>query len=139
MLLMLEDDRERIERFTATLRVVAPSMPLVIWRSAGRMIREVEPFLPSARLISLDHDLEPVEGEGDPADGIDVARFLAARSPVCPVIIHSSNGSRSDWMIGEFELGGWDYKRVAPIGDDWIEAYWGRVVRGLLGPRPPDR
>ena len=79
------------------------------------MIREVEPLLPSARLISLDHDLEPAEGETeDPGDGIDVARFLAARPPVCPVIVHSSNGTRSDWMIGEFELGGWTYKRVAP-------------------------
>lgn len=139
MLLMLEDDRERIERFTATLHAIAPSMPLVVWRSAGRMIREFEPFLLSARLISLDHDLDPVEGEGDPGDGIDVARFLAARPPVCPVIIHSSNGSRSDWMIGEFELGGWQSKRVAPIGEDWIEAYWGRVVRKLIRPRSPDR
>ena len=67
----------------------------------------------------------------DPGDGIDVARFLAARLLVCPVIVHSSNGTRSDWMIGEFELGGGTYKRVAPIGDDWIEAYW-RVVVGKL-------
>ncbi len=35
-------------------------------------------------------------------------------------------------MVGEFELGGWRYKRVAPIGDDWIEAYWRDVVRKLL-------
>ncbi len=132
MLLMLEDDRERIDRFTATPGTIAPSMPLVVWRSAGKMIREIEPFLPSAQLISLDHDLEPTEGEDDPGDGIDVARFLAARPPVCPVIIHSSNGSRSDWMIGEFELGGWRHHRVAPIGEDWIEAYWGSVVRRLL-------
>jgi hypothetical protein len=132
MLLMLEDDRDRIDRFTATLAAIDFSLPLVVWRSAGRMIREIEPFLPAARLISLDHDLEPVEGEDDPGDGIDVARFLAARPPVCPVIIHSSNGSRSDWMIGEFELGGWKYKRVAPIGEDWIEAYWGAVVRIAL-------
>jgi hypothetical protein len=138
MLLMLEDDGERIERFKATLLAIAPTMTLMIWRSAGKMIREIEPFLPSARLISLDHDLEPVEGEGDPGDGIDVARFLAAKPPVCPVIIHSSNRSRSDWMIGEFELGGWEYKRVAPIGEDWIEAYWGRVVRKLIRPKPPE-
>jgi hypothetical protein len=133
MILILEDDRERIERFTAALRDIVPSIPLIVWRSASRMIREVEPFLPAARLISLDHDLEPGEGETeDPGEGIDVARFLAARPPVCPVIIHSSNGSRSDWMIGEFELGGWKYKRVAPIGDDWIESYWRAVVSKLL-------
>lgn len=132
MLLMLEDDRERIERFTETVRSIDPSLRLVIWRSARRMVREVEPFLASARLISLDHDLEPQDGdEEDPGDGIEVARFLAERTPVCPVIVHSSNGTRADWMVGEFELGGWDYKRVAPIGDDWIEAYW-RVVAGRL-------
>jgi hypothetical protein len=133
MLLMLEDDRERIERFTAARKAIAPSMPLVVWRSATRMLREVESFLPTACLISLDHDLEPCEGEtADPGDGIDVARFLAALPPVCPVIIHSSNRSRSDWMIGEFELGGWKCKRVAPIGDDWIEAHWRVVVAKLL-------
>ncbi len=130
---MLEDDRERIERFTAVLKAVVPSMPIVIWRSAKTMIREVEPFLPSARLISLDHDLEPWEGDlEDPGDGIEVAKFLAERAPVCPVIVHTSNGPRADWMIGEFELGGWSYKRVAPIGEDWIEAYWRVVVRKLL-------
>ena len=55
MLLMLEDDPERIQRFQATLLAIAPSMPLMVWRSAGKMIREIEPFLPYARLISLDH------------------------------------------------------------------------------------
>jgi hypothetical protein len=105
---------------------------LVIWRSAKQMVREIEPFLPSARLISLDHDLEPQEGElEDPGDGIEVARFLAERPPVYPVIIHTSNGTRSQWMIGKFELGGWNYRRVAPIGEEWIEAYW-RVVVGKL-------
>lgn len=132
MLLMLEDDAERIERFTATLGAIAPAMPLLVWRSAVRMIREVDAYLPAARLISLDHDLEPVEGDEDPGDGIDVARYLAERRPVCPVIVHSSNGTRSDWMIGEFELGGWEYRRVAPLGDDRIESYWGSVVRDFL-------
>ena len=133
MILMLEDDRERIDRFTATLYALAPSMALRVWRSARRMICEVEPFLSAARIISLDHDLEPDEGEvEDPGDGIEVAKFLAARPPSCPVIIHSSNRSRSDWMIGEFELGRWKYARVAPIGDDWIESHWRATVAKLL-------
>lgn len=140
MLLMLEDDRERIERFAETLKAIDPLLPLVIWRSARKMIREVEDFLSSARVISLDHDLEPQDGEeDDPGDGIEVARFLAERAPVCPVIVHSSNGARSDWMIGEFELGGWDYNRVAPIGEDWIEAHWRIVVRKLLKRSPIPR
>ncbi len=133
MILMLEDDRDRIDRFTATLQVFAPTTPPIVWRSVPRMIREVEPLLSSAHLISLDHDLEPTEGEDQPGDGIDVARFLASRPPACPVIVHSSNGTRSDWIIGEFELGERRYRRVAPIGEDWIETNWGSVVREMLG------
>lgn len=134
MLLMLEDDSERIERFTVAVRAIDPSLPLVIWRSAKVMVREVGPLLHSARLISLDHDLEPQPGETeDPGDGIDVARFLGGLSPACPVVIHSSNATRGDWMMGEFELGGWQARRVAPIGEDWIEAYWQVVVGRLLG------
>jgi hypothetical protein len=38
------------------------------------MIREVERFLPAERLVSLDDDLEPSEGEReDLGNGIDVA------------------------------------------------------------------
>jgi hypothetical protein len=45
---------------------------------------------------------------------------------------HSSNRSSSDWMIGDLELGGWKYQRVAPIRDDWIESQWRAVVAKLL-------
>ena len=34
--------------------------------------------------------------------------------------------------VREFERGGWKYKRVSPLGEDWIEAYWRVVVRKLL-------
>lgn len=97
------------------------------------MLRELEACLPSARLISLDHDLDPEEGEEtDPGTGWDVTKALAAMAPVCPVIIHTSNRERSDWMMGEFELGGWEAHRVAPIGGDWIEHDWAHTVRRLL-------
>jgi len=133
ILLMLEDDQDRIRRFKATLKAIDPAIGLMVWRNAWKMIREVEAFLPSARLISLDHDLEPEVGDtNDPGDGIHVAKFLADRPPTCPVIIHSSNVRRSTWMAGEFELGGWPYRTVAPIGEDWIEQYWRAVVSSLL-------
>jgi hypothetical protein len=48
------------------------------------------------------------------------------------VIIHTSNGERGTWMEGEFDLGGWKYHRIAPLGDDWIEQDWRRLVRRLL-------
>ena len=134
MLLMLEDDDDRIRRFRAALRRIAPDFPLVVWPDAHRMCLEVGPYLPDARLISLDHDLDPPPGESsDPGDGLIVAKFLVNHPQPCPVLIHSSNGTRSDWMAGEFELAGWHHRRVAPIGERWIEEYWLVVVRELLG------
>src|SRR5207248_5845901 len=117
-----------------SLRAVDANLPLVVWADAWRMIQEIESFLPSAVLISLDHDLDPPESDPrhDPGDGMEVARFLAARPRVCPVIVHSSNRERSTWMMGEFELGKWKAYRVAPIGNDWIEVDWVVRVRRLL-------
>jgi hypothetical protein len=133
MLLMLEDDAERVERFTTTLHAVEPELPLRIWRDAWTMIREMASLLPGARVVSLDHDLDPEEGRTrDPGTGWDVARYLAALPPVCPVVIHTSNGPRAEWMMGEFELGGWKHYRLPPLGDDWIERDWRRLVRRLL-------
>jgi hypothetical protein len=41
-------------------------------------------------------------------------------------------------MAGEFELAGSSYRRVAPIGERWIEEYWRAVVRDLLGKVGPN-
>jgi hypothetical protein len=133
MLLMLEDNADRIRSFSATLARIEPALPLRIWRNAWTMIREAEPLLPHAFLISLDHDLDPEEGDStSPGTGWDVTKHLATLPPVCPLIIHTSNGERATWMSGEFDLAGWKYYRVPPIGDDWIEHDWGRKVRRLL-------
>ncbi len=132
MLLMLEDDAERLERFAAALRVIDPNLPLRAWRDAHAMVREAGPLLASAALLSLDHDLEAEPGDPDPGDGLAVVKWLVSQPLVRPVIIHSSNGERSGWMAGEFDLAGWPHWRVAPLGDDWIESDWRRLVRRLL-------
>ena len=137
MLLLLEDNAERVQRFTAVVRALDPALPLVVWRDARAMVREAGRYLPAARVISLDHDLEPPTGAPDPGDGLEVAKFLVSQPVVRPVIIHSSNGERSTWMAGEFELAAWPCWRVAPLGDDWVEVDWRRLVRRLL--RTPDR
>jgi hypothetical protein len=137
MLLMLEDDADRLARFAAVVHVLDPTLELRVWREAWKMIREVGPLLPQGRLISLDHDLDPEEGCDDPGTGWEVTKVLAALPPCCPVILHTSNGERGTWMMGEFHLGGWEYHRVAALGDDWIEAHWRHVARKLL--RRPDR
>jgi hypothetical protein len=136
MLLLLEDNAERIERFAAVLRALEPPLPFQVWRNAWHMIRDMEVFLAQAHVLSLDHDLDPEEGdESDPGTGWDVTRYLAARKPACPVIIHTSNGERATWMEGEFERGGWIYQRVPPLGEDWIEHDWRQAVRRCLGRR----
>jgi hypothetical protein len=126
VVLLLEDDSDRLERFQAV--AVRLGVELVVWRDAHRMIAEMGAFLPGASLISLDHDLEP-EGSADPGDGLDVAKHLAALPPGCAAIVHTSNGVRGDAMVGELDLAGWPYERIYPLGDDWIEVDWYRVVR----------
>ena len=132
MLLLLEDNAERLERFAAVLRTIEPGLPVRVWRDAHVMIREVGPLLGASRLISLDHDLEPEPGEPDLGDGHLVVKWLVSQPTVRPVIIHSSNSERSAWMAGEFDLAGWRHWRVAPLGDDWIESDWRLVVERLL-------
>jgi hypothetical protein len=133
MILMLEDDVERISRFEKVIRRIDRTLVLQVWHNAHQMIREVAAYLPQAKLLSLDNDLEPWPGEeGDPGDGVIVVKALTLRPQCCPVIIHSSNRTRSDWMAGDLELAGWNFKRVAPIGDRWIEEYWRAIALELL-------
>src|SRR5262245_62012136 len=131
MLLLLEDNAERTERFTAVWNAVAPGQPIRIWQVASEMVGDLEAHLPVAVLISLDHDLESDDGT-DPGDGMDVARCLAAMVPRCPVIVHTSNGDRGTLMMGELELAGWERHRVYPLGDDWIEFDWAACVKRAL-------
>ncbi|HZY84583.1 MAG TPA: cyclic-phosphate processing receiver domain-containing protein [Gemmataceae bacterium] len=129
---MLEDNTERLERFAAVLRTLDPELPLRTWRDAHAMIREAGPLLPSAVLLSLDHDLDAEAGGPDPGDGYLVAQWLVAQPVVRPVIVHTSNGERASWMAGTFDLAGWRRYRVAPLGDDWVELDWRRLVHLLL-------
>ncbi len=135
MLLVLEDNAERVDRFSAAIRAIDVQLPLFFWRDARKMIAELDRYLSVDAVISLDHDLDMIEGEADPGDGLDVARFLVSQPVKCAVIIHSSNGDRSNWMAGTFELAGWRHWQVAPFGDDWIEVDWLRLVKRLLKKR----
>lgn len=136
-LLMLEDDEERIVRFATCVNSMNTKLEMRIWRDAYQMIREATALLPSALLISLDHDLEPENEGNDPGDGYMIAQWLTSQPIVRPVIIHSSNRERSTWMAGAFELAEWQHYLVAPIGDDWIEVDWRNMVRKLIKQAKP--
>jgi CheY-like chemotaxis protein len=121
--LILEDN---VERRTALERA-ASSLGLEpkVWKDAHTMQAECEIFFPEAALISLEHDL-------DHGTGLEVAKFLAARQPVCPVIVHSANTDRSFSMCNELRFADWKVDRVGPIGEKWADKYWAKMAREFL-------
>jgi hypothetical protein len=133
MILILEDNADRVARFREVAGRIAPDLPVRFWHSAHSMIADLVDGLEHASLISLDHDLVRLEGEEDPGTGYDVASLLGQLIPCCPVIIHTSNGERGTWMIGALLGAGWRIERVYPFGDNWIELDWAAAVLRLLG------
>lgn len=123
MLIMLEDDLDRIARFTTLL--AAKQIGFQYARTAQEFIRLFQKQTDPPMLIGLDHDLfADNDGDPDPGDGRDVAAFLATQLPVSPVLIHSTNAVAADSMLYTLADAGWIVDRIAPIGHDWIETYW---------------
>ena len=131
LLLMLEDDRDRIERFACVLGSVA--IQLTYFRTAHDFIRAYESLTIVPKLISLDHDLfVDHDNDPDPGDGRDVAKFLALHKPISPILIHSTNAIAADSMLFTLQDAGWTVDRIAPIGDDWIESYWFPTAMNMI-------
>ncbi len=136
-ILILEDNDERIAAFQKAVAALGDGFDLKVWRDAPSMRTECEAYFPTAALISLDHDLNPMPGATvDPGTGVDVARFLGDFMPVCPVLIHSSNTDRVYSMHNELRFAGWMVDRVGPLDADWIETSWLRRARELLAHQP---
>jgi len=134
-ILMLEDEDERIHAFRDAVGEITSPVELVIWRDAPSMVAELPTHLPSADLISLDHDLNPVDAcAPDPGTGMDVVKLLAPQAPVCPVILHTSNTNASWSMFNELEHHGWTVHRAPPIGmgTGWIAEMWLSQVNSIL-------
>jgi hypothetical protein len=47
--------------------------------------------------------------------------------------VHSSNAEGARRMVGTLELEGCVCRVVLPLGVEWVEVYWSKVVRELLG------
>jgi len=132
-ILILEDNAERIAAFEQTVSALSGDWSLKVWRDAPSMIAECVDYLPTTRLISLDHDLNPLPGVSyDPGTGVDVTRHLSLFPPVCPVILHSSNHERVYSMHNELRFAGWTAERVGPLGEDWIGKSWRRQADVFL-------
>ena len=94
-------------------------------------------------VISLNHDLGPErirdERMFDPGTGRDVANYLAERTPVCSVILHTDNFFIRPRMQSILDGGGWVHTYVSPRnGDHWVGKDWLPCVLRLLCPQAID-
>ena len=133
LILILEDNEDRIRNFHSAVKSLGGNFSERIWFDAPNMIEDLPTVLNQACLISLDHDLNPQPNvTADPGTGLEVAEFLAKHSPVCPVLIHSTNYEKAWSMHNELRFAGWLVDRVGPIGDDWIQCLWLPKVKSFL-------
>ena len=125
LILMLEDEADRLIRFQNVLDKQGGDVELRHWRTADLFVDGFRNLDRTPSLICLDHDLF-VESpdDPDPGDGRDVAEFLAQKEPCCHVIIHSSNAPAADSMYFTLLDAKWDVEKIAPLGPNWIESYW---------------
>jgi hypothetical protein len=134
IVIILEDNDERIRAFESAVASLGSDFTLRMWRDAPGMIAECGDCIGDACLISLDHDLVPLPGSfSDPGTGLEVAEFLSRLQPSCPVILHTSNHERRWSMHNEFRLAGWRVEIVPPFGNDWIRSSWLSKAKALIG------
>ena len=137
-ILILEDDPARIAAMTAVVRDLLPTARLVFFEDAGQMLAWLSEHLGEVDLISLDHDL-PIRRDAenrliDCGTGRQVAEWLAAAPPTCPVIVHSSNEPCAAGMTAVLDEAGWLCRRVYPCDDlAWVHNAWATTVRELCG------
>jgi CheY-like chemotaxis protein len=97
-------------------------------------------YLAETIAISLDHDLEmKMASDGrcvDPGNGRQVADFLATQMPVCPIIVHTTNGDAAVQMLATLKRSNWRVRRVLPFDDmNWIPSTWFPALRrAIVGP-----
>jgi hypothetical protein len=133
LLLMLEDEHDRIRRFRAVVARHHPSAQLIVARTAPDFKAAYWSLAQTPDLICLDHDLfTDSPNDADPGDGRDISAFLATRAATCPALIHSSNAHAADAMMFAMRDAGWTVDRIAPIGEDWIEDYWYPVAAEMV-------
>ncbi|MFN9507686.1 MAG: cyclic-phosphate processing receiver domain-containing protein [Planctomycetota bacterium] len=133
LLLMLEDDHDRILRFREIVARHHPDAVLKIARTAHDFKNEYRSLNDTPDLICLDHDLfTDSPDDPDPGDGRDASAFLITRLAKCPALIHSTNAQAADSMMFSMRDAGWTVDRIAPIGDDWSESYWYPVALEMI-------
>jgi CheY-like chemotaxis protein len=136
--IVLEDNEERRTVMRDCLQDRFPQYEPQFFISATEMLSFLRRVAHTEfLLIALDHDLEMVPrddgGLVDPGTGRDVADYLATQTPICPIVIHTTNAPAGVAMQALLEDAGWNVTRVVPYGDiDWISQTWFRAVRDAI-------
>jgi hypothetical protein len=136
-IVILDDEPERIQAMTACLSNRLPGYHVVTFDNAPDMVDWLREHLGDASLMCLDHDLGPNRSRNgevfDPGTGRDVADYLATRSPICPVLIHTTNSLAAPGMAMVLDDSRWLHSRVVPYNDlEWVTADWIGEVREAL-------
>lgn len=134
---ILEDNHDRQAAMQALLATHFPTFELFFCDEAEPFITWLRSNLTETLFISLDHDLElKPTGDGrwyDPGTGRMVADYLATCTPVCPIIIHSTNRDAVIGMEMLLQESGWRVEIVTPYGDlDWVGESWWPAVRRCI-------
>jgi len=136
-IVILEDNKPRRDVMRDCVRDRFHQFELVFFDDAAEMRTYLETNLRDTLIISLDHDLEMKPQENgelkDPGTGREVADFLAAQTPSCPIIIASTNTTAADSMDYLLRDAHWETHRVYPWGDlEWISTQWFKTLRNAI-------
>lgn len=130
---ILEDNDERVAAMRTCLAELLPGVELVFFEHSQKMIAWLGERLGQVVLLSLDFDLPLRNHAGELIDcgtGREVADYLTATPPTCPVIIHSSNNAGATGMFFTLKEAGWPCSRVYPSDNTaWIAGSWAEQVR----------
>lgn len=137
MIVILEDNEDRQTVMRECLSSFTAFHPTHFFKTAFETIDWMRAHLSETQFIALDHDLEMLEGDHphqlvDPGTGRDVADYLASQTPVCPVIIHTTNHPAGVGMEMSLKEAGWKTKRIMPYGDlEWIPELWFPTIQKM--------
>jgi hypothetical protein len=105
-IVILEDNAERQVEMRRCLADRFQQFDIRFFAVTAEMLAYLRGHLEESLVISLDHDLDLLPGENgkwiDPGTGREVSDYLATCSPICPIIIHTTNAPAAAGM--EFVL-----------------------------------
>jgi len=135
---ILEDDERRRNGMQPILAALLPGSPAMFFENAPDMLVWLRERLGEVVLLCLDHDLGPNQQRGgevfDPGCGRDIADFVAAHQPSCPVVIHTTNSYAAPGMVAVLEQAGWFVSRVVPFSDlEWLTLSWEPAIKDAMG------